>query len=189
MIEDYDKRHAEAIKAFGKADVDGNEGVGAAPEAVSPAQYALSQSHKHLPEMKMMSGLEKDPVFCPVVGDFYRGMVMTVELPSDILTDSRFSAMKMSGHDDHDVLGRIKKIYRERYSDEPLIRITEAPENGFLYSDSMAMSDRLEIMVLGNIDRILLVSRFDNLGKGASGAAVQNLNIMLGINETTGLRI
>ena len=136
-----------------------------------------------------MSGLEKDPVFCPVVGDFYRGMVMTVELPSDILTDSRFSAMKMSGHDDHDVLGRIKKIYRERYSDEPLIRITEAPENGFLYSDSMAMSDRLEIMVLGNIDRILLVSRFDNLGKGASGAAVQNLNIMLGINETTGLRI
>ncbi|MBR2548291.1 MAG: N-acetyl-gamma-glutamyl-phosphate reductase [Eubacterium sp.] len=206
MIEDYDRRHKEAA------------------EAVSPSQYALGQCHKHLPEMKIMSGLEKEPVFCPVVGDFYRGMVMTIELPAEMIcgydgtVDSEVVQSSMAdsgvvqtptadpgmvqssgdidltrmdrdcGDNKNDILQIIKDTYRKRYKDEPLIRLADTPEDGFLYSDTMAGSDGFEIMVSGNSDRILLVSRFDNLGKGASGAAVQNLNIMLGTDEWKGLR-
>lgn len=156
MIEDYDRKHADNI-------------------VVSPAQYAVGQSHKHLPEMKKMSGLVKEPVFCPVVGDFYRGMVMTVELHAD----------ELNGYSADDV----RSVYEERYREEPLIKITDGPDSGSIYSDEMAGSDGIEIMVLGNDERIILVSRFDNLGKGASGAAVQNLNIMLGTDELKGLKI
>ena len=186
MIEDYDRRHKEAAGA------------------VSPSQYALGQSHKHLPEMKKMSGLEKEPVFCPVVGDYYRGMVMTIELPEEMICGydgTAYSGMGQSPGNNvmnrmdgdrcvtkNDILQIIKDTYRKRYKDEPLIKLTDTPEDGFLYSDTMAGSDGFEIMVSGNNDRILLVSRFDNLGKGASGAAVQNLNIMLGTDEWKGLR-
>ena len=88
-----------------------------------------------------------------------------------------------------DTVDLIRSLYKRRYENEPLISITDGPEDGFLYSDTMSMSDRFEIMTLGNSERILLISRFDNLGKGASGAAVQNMNIMLGIDETKGLRL
>lgn len=165
MIDDYDSKHGGGT-------------------VVSPSQYALGQSHKHLPEMKKMSCLEKEPVFCPVVGDYYRGMVMTVELPEELI--SRNKADVSGGSD---MIGVIRSSYIKRYKDEPLISITDGPEDGFLYSDTMSMSDRFEIMTLGNSERILLISRFDNLGKGASGAAVQNMNIMLGIDETKGLRL
>ena len=142
----------------------------------TPGQYAIQQSHKHLPEMVKMTGLTKEPLFCPVVGDYYRGMVMTVELPGEALTK------------DAGVSG-IRELYESRYENEPLIGISDVPEGGFIYSDTMSESDRYEITVGGNDDRILLISRFDNLGKGASGAAVQNLNLMLGEEETLGLRI
>ncbi len=168
MIEDYELKH------------------------VSPAQYALGQSHKHLPEMKLMSGLDNEPVFCPVVGDYYRGMVMTIEIPAGLISPAGLSgtaSVKEGGACGEDLAECIKDVYRKRYSGEELISIAETPENGFLYSDTMAMKDGLEIMVSGNSDRILLISRFDNLGKGASGAAVQNLNIMLGIDEARGLRL
>ena len=89
----------------------------------------------------------------------------------------------------HGFIRRIKEIYRERYEGEPLINVASGPSDGFLYSDSLAMTDRFEIMVMGNSDRVLLVSRFDNLGKGASGAAIQNMNIVLGLEETAGLCI
>ena len=157
MIDDFDQKHA-------------------CTRAVSPMQYALGQSHKHLPEMAMMSGLYKAPVFCPVVGDFLRGMVMTIELPKELMSEDLG-------------ISDIKTLFTERYKDEPLINVVEGPETGFLESDTMQMKDSVEIMALGNDDRLILISRFDNLGKGASGAAVQNLNIMLGINETEGLRI
>ena len=184
MIEDYDLKHAELL-----AEADfitdqkpaGMNSSGPAEFAVSPVQYAISQSHKHLPEMKMMSGLNKEPVFCPVVGDYYRGMVMTIELPREMVNEEAYAGESL--------IEKIREIYRKRYENEPLIRMTSGPENGFLYSNTMSMSDGFEIMVHGNDDRVLLVSRFDNLGKGASGAAVQNLNIMLGIDETKGLKI
>ena len=151
MISDYDVMHSEG-------------------KTVSPMQYAIGQAHKHLPEMKMMSGLSKEPVFCPVVGDFYRGMEMTIELPDPAAS-----------------LSDIRNIYAERYAGEKLIYVADPPESGTLYSDALSGSDRFEITVSGNEDRAILVARFDNLGKGASGAAVQNLNIMLGIDETKGL--
>lgn len=142
----------------------------------TPGQYAISQSHKHLPEMVKMTGLTKAPLFCPVVGDYYRGMVMTIEIP-------REDFVREIGCD------VLRSLYEERYGNEPLISVAEEPESGFIYSDTMSESDRYEIIVSGNDERILLISRFDNLGKGASGAAVQNLNLMLGAEETCGLRL
>ena len=100
---------------------------------------------------------------------------MTVELQAE----------ELKGYTSED----IRAAYEDRYAGEPLIRLTDDPGGGMIYSDQMAGSDGIEIMVLGNDERILLVSRFDNLGKGASGAAVQNLNIMLGTDEMKGLNI
>ena len=146
------------------------------PDALgSPGQYALGQSHKHLPEMVAMTGLDHAPCFSPVVGDFYSGMVMSVPLHGSQL-------LRQAGPED------IRKVLEERYAGEALIRVNaEAPADGFIYSNPMSGSNGMEIYVTGNSDRILLAASYDNLGKGASGAAVQNMNIMLGIDEATGL--
>ena len=140
----------------------------------APRQYGLTQTHKHLPEMKEICGLNTLPIFCPIVADFDRGMEVTVPLfKKDIKTD----------------LAGVKEIYKNTYSGK-LVRFKDcADEGGFLSSTSMRGRDDMEISVFGNDDRILLVSRFDNLGKGASGAAIQNMNILLGVEETTGLNV
>ena len=141
----------------------------------SPGQYALGQTHKHLPEMVAMTGLENAPCFSPVVADFYSGMVMTVPLHTAMLK-------KGAGIDD------VKKTLHSRYDDESLIIVhDEAPDAGTVYSNPMAGSNGMEMFVTGNDERILLIASYDNLGKGASGAAVQNLNIVLGTEETAGL--
>ncbi len=141
----------------------------------TPGQYGLTQTHKHLPEMRAMTGLTQAPCFSPIVGDFFSGMVMTVPLHAAQLT-------RQAGPAD------ILAVYREHYAGERMIHVrTGLPEDGFIHSDIMAGKDDLEILVAGNEERLLLISRFDNLGKGASGAAVQNLNLMLGIEETKGL--
>lgn len=141
----------------------------------SPGQYGLTQKHKHLPEMVMMTGISQAPAFSPVVGDFYSGMVMTVPLHTGMLHGS-------PGPEE------IRQVYRERYGGEKLIRVMDKdPEDGFIHSNVMAGSDEFQIFVTGNEERVLLLSRFDNLGKGASGQAVQNMNIMLGIEETKGV--
>ena len=146
------------------------------PDALgSPGQYALGQSHKHLPEMVAMTGLDHAPCFSPVVGDFYSGMVMSVPLHGSQL-------LRQAGPED------IRKVLEERYAGEALIRVNaEAPADGFIYSNPMSGSNGMEIYVTGNSDRILLAASYDNLGKGASGAAVQNMNIVLGVDETAGL--
>ena len=141
----------------------------------SPGQYALGQTHKHLPEMMKMTGLTNAPSFCPVVADFYSGMVMTVPL---------HRAMLRNGAGIND----IKKAIHGRYDGEPLIKVYDsAPEGGTVYSNPMSGNNGMEIYITGNEERILLIASFDNLGKGASGAAVQNLNIVLGTDETAGL--
>ncbi len=141
----------------------------------SPGQYALGQAHKHLPEMVAMTGLVNAPCFSPVVADFYSGMVMTVPVHTSMLKGG-------AGIDD------VKKTLHFRYDDEPLITVyDEAPESGKVYSNPMAGSNGMEIYVTGNEERMLLIASYDNLGKGASGAAVQNLNIVLGTEETAGL--
>ena len=146
------------------------------PDALgSPGQYALGQSHKHLPEMVAMTGLDHAPCFSPVVGDFYSGMVMSVPLHGSQL-------LRQAGPEE------IRKVLEDRYAGEALIRVNaETPADGFIYSNPMSGSNGMEIYVTGNSDRILLAASYDNLGKGASGAAVQNMNIVLGAEETAGL--
>ncbi|MBR4537881.1 MAG: N-acetyl-gamma-glutamyl-phosphate reductase [Clostridia bacterium] len=140
----------------------------------APRQYALGQTHKHLKEMNAICGLENAPVFCPIVADFYSGMEVTVSLFKNDLQGS---------------LADVRRTYASYYRG-PLIHFKEtADENGFLSAAAFTGRDDMEITVTGNEDRILLVSRFDNLGKGASGAAIQNMNIVLGLPETTGLEV
>ena len=140
----------------------------------APRQYAMAQSHKHLPEMAKICGLEALPVFCPIVGDFYSGMEVTVPL---FRKDIRGS------------LADIKDLYQNYYK-EGLIHYDDAPDaDGLLSAGAYTGRDDMGVSVFGNDDRILLVSRFDNLGKGASGAAIQNMNILLGLPENTGLSI
>ncbi|MBQ1407297.1 MAG: N-acetyl-gamma-glutamyl-phosphate reductase [Eubacterium sp.] len=142
----------------------------------SPGQYALGQAHKHLPEMVRYGGLSSEPSFCPVVGDFYSGMVMTIPLRRELMNK-------------HFGVEGLREVFAERYEEEPLIHVRwDLPDDGFIHGDIMAGRDDLEIFVGGNDERPLVIARFDNLGKGASGAAVQNLNIMLGTDENKGLR-
>ena len=138
----------------------------------APRQYGIGQSHKHLPEMAKIAGLENAPVFCPVVGDFYSGMEVTVPVFAKDLTGT---------------VEDIKAIYRETYTGKLVKFAEEDREGGFLSANAFSGRDDMEVRVCGNDQRILLVARFDNLGKGASGAAIQNMNILLGVDETTGL--
>ncbi len=142
----------------------------------APRQYGLSQLHKHLPEMKSVTGIKNSPVFMPIVSDFYSGMEVTIPLFKENLN---------SGYQADD----IKKAYKEKYVG-PIVKFVENfDENGFCSANKLSFKDSMEISVAGNEDRILLIARYDNLGKGASGAAVQCMNIVLGADITTGLEI
>lgn len=149
-------------------------GAGRDPLLDAPRQYGLAQAHKHIPEMVAVCGLEKAPAFCPVVGDYACGMEVTVPLFASQLRGTRADAAD---------------VYREAYPEgSGLIRFAEAPdEAGFLSAGAFAGRDDMQVAVLGSDERPLLVARFDNLGKGASGAAIQNLNILVGEPETAGL--
>ncbi len=159
----------------------GGKGMIAAYEAAdrdpllgAPRQYGLSQQHKHLPEMAAVCGLTVDPLFCPIVGDFYSGMEVTVPLFGNQLKGTV-----------EDVVAAYKATYTG-----PLVHFDEtADEGGFLSAGAFSGRDDMQISVAGNTDRVLLTARFDNLGKGASGAAIQNMNIHLGVDETTGLTL
>ena len=150
------------------------EGAGRDPLYDAPRMYGLSQSHKHLPEMTAVTGLKNAPVFCPVVAPYYAGMEVTVPITSaDLIGDSDIDA--------------VRRVYGEYYTGDIVRYRDSADEGGFISAGAYAGRDDMEISVYGNGDRILLVARFDNLGKGASGAAIQNMNIMLGTDETCGL--
>ena len=137
-------------------------------------QYALGQKHKHLPEIVKVCGLDAAPAFCPIVAPHYSGMEVTVPLFAKDLKGS---------------VEDVRRVYRECYA-QGLVRFVEsADDGGFLSSAKMSGLDTLEVSVYGNEDRILLVSLFDNLGKGASGAAIQNMNLVLGVPEETGLSV
>lgn len=142
----------------------------------APRQYGLSQTHKHLPEMTAITGIENAPAFIPVVDDYYSGMEVTVPI---------FASQLNEGYTVED----IKNAYKEKYQG-PVVKYVEAfDESGFVSANKLSFNDGMEISVSGNSDRILLISRYDNLGKGASGAAVECMNIVLGIDKTTGLEI
>ena len=141
----------------------------------APRQYGLTQEHKHLKEMKAITGLSAAPIFCPIVSDFYSGMVVTVPLFKEDVGGASPAVLA--------------SVYQDLYRG-PIVSYREnISENGFISGAGLSGKDGMEISVLGNDDRILLVARYDNLGKGASGAAVENLNIVLGLEKTLGLEL
>ena len=156
------------------------EESGRSQEYDAPREYALSQQHKHLKEMKNIVGLRKEPLFSPIVADYYSGMLVSVPLYAELLNDSP-TPEKLQG------------FFADYYAGQRFIRITpygsESESKGFLSGNARSGWDGLEIYVTGNSERILLSARFDNLGKGASGAAIQCLNIMLGCEEDKGLNV
>ncbi|MBR6736866.1 MAG: N-acetyl-gamma-glutamyl-phosphate reductase [Clostridia bacterium] len=139
----------------------------------APRQYALSGNHKHLPEMASVSGLINPPCFMPVVCDFARGMQVTVPLFAKQLGVT---------------VDKIKSVYKNYYQGK-VVYFSESEENGFIASNAFSGRDDMSVSVFGNDENIFLVSRFDNLGKGASGAAIQNMNVALGLDETYGLNL
>lgn len=144
----------------------------------SPRQYGLSQVHKHLPEMQKITGISQPPIFTPIVADYYSGMTVTVPIFASCMK-YRMTPEQLHGY------------LTQYYHGSPIVGVRQygESEDGFVGANMLSGSDRMEITVAGNDQRILLISHFDNLGKGASGAAMQCMNIMLGLDETTGLSI
>ena len=153
-----------------------------APDAVglqSPRQYALGQNHKHLPEMQAVTGLAFPPVFNPIVSNFFSGMCVTVPLHTRLMSAGA-------------VPERIYQVMQSAYGGSRFLNVLplgggEALADGFLPADTLCGTNQMNILFAGNDDRVLLAAQFDNLGKGASGAAVQCMNIMLGLDEAAGL--
>lgn len=146
------------------------------PLLAYPRQYGLTQQHKHLREMKAVTGLSKTPVFMPIVADFYSGMEVTVPL---------FAEDLVPGKGIEDIL----TAYQTRYNGKIVHLDEAADESGFLSAGAYAMRDDMSVAVFGNEERIILTARYDNLGKGASGAALECLNYVLGLAPETGLII
>ena len=166
------------------ATYEGSDGLGKDGLYAGGRQYALGQQHKHLPEMAKVCGLAEPPCFSPIVVPHRSGMEVTVPLFASQLALGEGAA--------GDSLARLRAVYRAAYPEgRGLVRFVEDPaaeEGGFLSSSALAGRDVLEVSVYGNETRLLLVARFDNLGKGASGAAIQNMNLVLGCAEGEGLQ-
>lgn len=141
----------------------------------SPREYALMQNHKHLPEMVRECGLKQAPIFNPIICDFYSGMCVTVPLFMSKLNK------KLSVND-------IREYFAEYYARQNFVKVATKDETpDYLASNLLTGTNELKIFISGNDERIFIASVFDNLGKGASGAAVQNMNIMFGLDEATSL--
>lgn len=159
------------------AEYEGEERIS---ELDSPRVYGLGQTHKHLKEMKAITGLAKEPLFSPIVADYYSGMLVGLPLYADMLHEIKTAK-------------EIHEFFERYYAGEKFVKVMpfgqEADSRGFLGSNNRSGWDEIEIFVTGNDDRILVSARFDNLGKGASGAAMQCFNIMLGCEEDKGLNL
>ncbi len=164
----------------GKAMIAEIESPDRAPELYSPRFYGLANNHKHLPEMQKISGLEKKPMFTPIVDDYYNGMVVCVPVMADI-AGKTFSIREV-----HD-------MFQKHYAGSNFVHVMplgtmEEMTKTKLTCNDLRDTNQMEVFVFGDDSQMLLCSRLDNLGKGASGAAVQCMNIMLGLDETTGLQ-
>lgn len=181
LPEDYPLT-AHAVSGYsggGKKMISAIEGADKTAEMYSPRQYALGQCHKHLPEMQAVCGLKHKPMFNPIVDDYFNGMVVSVPLISRALNKN------YTPKDIHEIMS-------SHYDGQRFVKVMElfgkeTLPDGFLAANTLADTNDMQIFVFGNDEQILLCSRFDNLGKGASGAAVQSMNIMMGIDEGTGL--
>jgi N-acetyl-gamma-glutamyl-phosphate reductase len=143
------------------------------PSLKTPGIYGVAQNHKHLPEMTAIAGLTRKPVFCPVVDDYYAGMATTVLFPGAVLGGLAPETLRSA--------------LAAWYNGSRFITVDDALGSGTLYSCWGAGTNNLRLTVSGDAEAKTVTARFDNLGKGASGAAVQNMNIMLGLEEDTGL--
>jgi len=157
----------------GKGMIEEYENSGRSSFYDSPRQYALGQNHKHLSEMIHITNITEPPIFCPIVGDFPQGMATTITLHQRLLKKEITKAALISSLKDY-------------YKNTSFIDIV-TEESGFLASNSIVNSNRLLLYIEGNDERMSITAVFDNLGKGASGAAVQNMNIVLGLHEAEGL--
>lgn len=154
------------------------ESDGRNPLLDAPRAYALTQQHKHLKEMKAIGGLACEPMFTPIVADYYSGMVVALPIIGELMKQ------RMTPEE-------LRAFYTEYYKGQKLVSVMSAEETealgGFLSGNEMSGRDSMHIMVSGNAERLLVAACFDNLGKGASGAAVQCMNLVMGCEETTGL--
>ncbi len=140
----------------------------------APRMYGVTQKHKHLPEMVKICGINNAPAFLPIVADFYSGMEVTIPLfKKDI----------------NGTVEDIKNIYKAKYQGPIVNFVEDFTENGFVSANKLSFNDGMQISVMGNDERILLCARYDNLGKGASGAAIECMNLVLGADLTEGLDI
>ena len=164
----------------GKKLIAAYEEEGRDPKFDSARMYAWGQSHKHLKEMKAITGLAAEPLFCPLTTNYHSGMIVQVPLFTDRLNK------KMTPEE-------LRDFFAEYYKGEKFIKVlpfgADVEAGGALFSDACAGWDGMEILVTGNNDRIVVATRFDNLGKGASGAAIQCMNIVLGCDEAKGLNL
>lgn len=142
----------------------------------APRIYGLTLKHKHLPEMQKVCGLAAAPVFCPVVDDYYKGMAVTIMLNNHLLPG------QPSAQDIHTALA-------SWYEGQKLVKVHPFGWDGMISAQEMAGKDTLELIVNGHGEQTIVTALFDNLGKGASGAAVQNMNLMLGFDEAEGLNL
>ena len=143
----------------------------------APQLYGLNLEHKHLPEMQKVCSLLRAPVFCPIVDDYYKGMATSVTLHTALLPGHPTAAQLHDGLEDHYSGAALVSVAPLGYTEKRIA------------ANTMAGSDRLQLIICGHEDQVLITALFDNLGKGASGAAVQNMNLMLGLEETTGLNL
>lgn len=142
----------------------------------APREYALTQEHKHLKEMQIISGLSVTPIFCPYICDYFSGMLVTVPLFLSDLKDGKTAE-------------DIRALYKNKYNTNIVSYKEAIDENGFVSGNKMSELDSMEITVCGKPDRILLIARYDNLGKGASGAALECMNIRMGLSPDYMLRV
>ncbi len=164
----------------GKKLIAAYEEEGRDPKFDSARMYDWTQSHKHLKEMKAITGLAKEPLFCPMTTNYHSGMIVQVPIFADMMSK------KMSPEE-------LRDFFADYYAGEKFIKVmpfgADVEAGGALFSDACAGWDGMEIFVTGNDDRMVVATRFDNLGKGASGAAIQCMNIVLGCDEAKGLNI
>ncbi len=143
-------------------------------EIATPRQYGLSQVHKHLPEMKKVTGLGSEPVFNPIVSDYYCGMAVSIPVYTKLLNKP------MSADE-------LYTFFSDYYKNSEFISVHKAPESGFLSPIGLEGTNKMKIHICGNADRVTITSVFDNLGKGASSAAIENMNIAIGFPIATAL--
>ena len=146
----------------------------------SPRPYGLTQQHKHLPEMQKIAGLSKPPIFTPIVADYYAGMLVGIPLGADQLHGTK-------------TLAGLHECLSDAYAGQKLVHVlplgTQADAGGFLAANARGGWDGLELIITGNDERMTVFALFDNLGKGASGAAIQSMNLMIGCDEAKGLNV